>query len=231
MLRNELVLDVLDQLFDFLVLGVDVGALVNPGQKRALPILRFLDRITARAHRDEAGQVLIHRAQPVSDPRTHARARQSRFAAIHQQQRRLVIRHIRVHRTNHRDVVDVFRDVRKQFADFDAALAVFFEFERRLKGRAGAAFGRQIIHRQAVCRAAARGPVWDQSVHVRRPAVGENMDDALGFGRKMSCPGRQGRGAGDSIAGCLCAQSRMAQHICQAEHPQADPAPGQKIAG
>ena len=145
---TNVVLDVLDQLLDFLVLRVDVGALINARQKGALPVLRFLNRIAARTHRDETRQVLIHRAQAVRDPRAHARPRQPRLAAIHQQQRRLVIRHIRVHRANHRDVVDVLRRLRKQFAHFDAALAVFLELEWRLKRRPGLPLGLQIIHRQ-----------------------------------------------------------------------------------
>jgi hypothetical protein len=55
----------------------------------------------------------------------HAWPHLPRLAAIHQQQRRLVVRHVGVHRTNHRDLVDALRDVREQLADFDPALAVF----------------------------------------------------------------------------------------------------------
>ena len=40
--RQPLVADVLDQLVDLGVLRVDVGALVDAGQKRRLPVLRFL---------------------------------------------------------------------------------------------------------------------------------------------------------------------------------------------
>ena len=183
--RNELVLDVLDQLFDFLVLSVDVGALVNSRQKCALPVLRFLDRITAGAHRDESGQILVHGAEAVSHPRTHARARQPRIAAIHQQQRRLVIRHIRVHRANHRDVVDVLGDVRKQFAHLDAALAVLLELERRLKRRAGVALGLQIVHRQRLAVQFGQRRLRIERIHVRRSAIREDVNDALGLGRKV----------------------------------------------
>ena len=44
---------------------VDVGALVDAGQERRLPVLRLGDRVAARAHDDEAGQVLVLGAEPV----------------------------------------------------------------------------------------------------------------------------------------------------------------------
>jgi hypothetical protein len=66
--RRVVVFDVLDQLLDLRVLRVDVSALVNARQKSALPVLRFLDRVTAGAHRNEPGQVLIFSAQPVRNP-------------------------------------------------------------------------------------------------------------------------------------------------------------------
>ena len=65
---NPLVRDVLDQLLDALVLGVDVGALVGAWQEAGLPVLGFLDGIAPGTHRDEAGEVLICRYQPVGDP-------------------------------------------------------------------------------------------------------------------------------------------------------------------
>ena len=154
--------DVLDQLLDFGVLRVDVGALVDAGQKAGLPVLRFLNRIAAGAHGDEAGQILIFGAEAVSDPRAHAGADQPGFAAIHQQQRRLVVRHVGVHRADDADVVDAFGDVGKDLADFDAALAVFLKFERRGKRGAGLAFGSEVFDRQQFAGIFRRAPAWDR---------------------------------------------------------------------
>ena len=62
------VLDVLDEPIQLGVLTIDISALIDPRQKGRLPILRFLDRITARTHGDETGQVLVFAAQPVEQP-------------------------------------------------------------------------------------------------------------------------------------------------------------------
>jgi hypothetical protein len=66
--RGVVVFDVFDEFLDAGVFGVDVGALENAGEEAALPVLGFLDRIAAGAHGDEAGKVLVFRAEAVSDP-------------------------------------------------------------------------------------------------------------------------------------------------------------------
>ena len=115
--RQRRVADVLDQLVDVGVPGVDVGALVDARQERRLPVLRLLDRVAAGAHGDEAGQVLVLAAQAVGHPRTHARPRQPGLAAVHQQQRRLVVGHVGVHRADDAQVVGALGDVREDVAD------------------------------------------------------------------------------------------------------------------
>ena len=70
------------------------------------------------------------------------------ITAIHQQQGRFVIGHVRAHRSNHGNVVDVFRNLGKQFTDFNAALAVFLKLKWGLKRSSGKMFSLQIIHRQ-----------------------------------------------------------------------------------
>ena len=107
--RRRAVADVLDQLVDLGVLGVDVRALIGARQKRDSPVLRGHDRIAAGAHGDEAGQVLILRAQAVGDPGAKAGPRQPAVAAVHQHQRRLVVGHVGVHRADDAQVVDVLR--------------------------------------------------------------------------------------------------------------------------
>src|SRR5262245_56939457 len=125
---NRFVLDVLDQLFDLFVLGIDVSPLINSRQERTLPILRFLTRLATGAHRNETWQVLVGRAKAISDPGTHTGPRQARLAAIHQQERWLTVRDIGMHRANHRDIINVLRDVWEQVAYLDSALAVLIEF-------------------------------------------------------------------------------------------------------
>jgi hypothetical protein len=107
--------------------------------------------------------------------------------------RRFVVRHIGMHRSNDRDVVHTLSDAGKNLADLDAALAEFFEFVRRRKRRAGFAFGFQVLHRHMVCRRIFQRRFWVEGIHLRGPAIGENMDDVFGFGRKLGLLGRERR--------------------------------------
>ncbi len=83
---GEGVSDIFDQLVEVGVAGVDVGALVDAGEEPGLPVLRFLDRVAARAHGNEAGQVLILGAETVGEPGTHRRPDEPGLAAVHQEQ-------------------------------------------------------------------------------------------------------------------------------------------------
>ena len=62
--------------------------------------------------------------EAVGQPGAHARPDRLHVAAVHHQQRRLVIGDVGVHRADDADVVDAAADVRIEFADLDAALAV-----------------------------------------------------------------------------------------------------------
>ena len=68
------VLDELDELLDVGVPGIDVSTLIYTGGEARLPVLGFLERIAARAHRHETGQVLVLTAESISDPASDARA-------------------------------------------------------------------------------------------------------------------------------------------------------------
>ncbi len=128
--RGRKILDMLDQLIDVRVRRIDIVALINPGQKAALPVLRFLNRITVRTHRNISRQVLVFGTEPVRHPRPQTRPWQPGIATIHQHQRRLVIRHVCGHRTDHRDLIDRRGDVREKFTHFDATLAVALKRKR-----------------------------------------------------------------------------------------------------
>ena len=78
-------------------------------------------------HGDEAGQILVLRPQPIHQPGAQTRADQPRVAAIHQQQRRLVVGHVGVHGADHAQVIGAGRQMRKDVADLDAALAVLLK--------------------------------------------------------------------------------------------------------
>ncbi len=143
--RQRRVADVLDELVHLRVARVDVGALVGAGQEGRLPVLRLLDGIAARTHGDEAGQVLVVAAQAVGHPRTHARPDLPGLAAVHEQQRRLVIGHVGVHGADDADVVDAASRVREQVADLDADFAVPLKAEGRGEGGAGLRSVRRLV--------------------------------------------------------------------------------------
>ena len=145
--RGVIVLDVLDQLLDLGVLRIDVSALVNAGQEAGLPVLRFLDRITARAHGDEARQILVLGAESVSDPRTHARPNQARLAAIHQQQRRFMVRHIGM-QERMTAMSSMFSATCGKSSLTSMPLWPYFWNLKGEESRAGFALGAQIFHGQ-----------------------------------------------------------------------------------
>ncbi len=193
--RQRRVLDVLDELLDLGVARVDVGALVGAGQEGGLPVLRLLNGVAARTHGDEAGQVLVVAAQAVGHPRTHARPNLPGFAAVHQQQRRLVIGHVGVHRANDADVVDAAGGVREQVAHLDTGLAVSLKLERRGEGGAGLAFGAEVGARQQFAGVFRQRRLGIERIDVRRAAVHKQVDDALGLAEKvrpLGCERRRG---------------------------------------
>ena len=142
-----------------------------------------------------------------------------------------MVRHIGLHRTDHRDVINMLGDVREYLAHLDAALAVFLEFERRLKSRARAALGLQIIHRQRLAVQPCQGRFRIERVHVRRTAVGKDVNDAFRFGRKLRRFWRERRIARNHV--CCPGRGRgelWGQNISQPEHPEPHAAAPQKIA-
>ncbi len=225
--RDVRVADVLDEPLHLGVFRVDVGALIDARQERRLPVLRLLDRVAAGAHRDEPRHVLILAAEPVAHPRTKAGPDLTGIAAIQQQQRRLVIRHVGVHRADDADVVDALRGLRENLAHFDPALPVFFEVVRRLVSRAGFPLGLQMLQRDAlpVHRRELRFRV--KGVHVRRSAVHEQVDDALRFAGKMR---RARRERIEARSGVRLHPERLAQDAAQRERAHAHAASGEEVA-
>jgi len=91
-IRGVFVFDVLDELFDLGVFRVDVGALKKRRQKSGTANFVIPGSDTARAHGDETGEVLIFGAKAVKYHDPCWAETEPRFAAIHEQERRLVIR-------------------------------------------------------------------------------------------------------------------------------------------
>src|SRR5678815_118654 len=112
-------------------------------------------------------------------PGTHAGPRKARVSAIHQQQRRLVIRNVRVHRSDYRDVIDVLRDMGEQLTHFDTALTVRTKLEWGLKSSPGAAFRRQIVRRQGLAVQTRERGFGIKRIHMRRPPIGKYMNCLL----------------------------------------------------
>ena len=94
------VTNVLDKLFDLRLPRVNMRRLVGAWKKRRSPVLISLCRQAIRTQHDEAGQILVFRTKAVGNPRPKAGPNLADIAAIHHHQGRLMIRDVRVHRTN-----------------------------------------------------------------------------------------------------------------------------------
>ncbi len=194
-----LVADVLDQLVDLRLARVDVGRLVGSGQERGPPVLISLRRQAIGAQDDEAGKILILRAQPVRDPGTEAGADLPNVAAIHHHQRRLVIRDVGMHGADDAQIVDALSDIRKDFADFDTVLAVFLELKRRGERGSGAALGFQ-SDGNGLARELCERRLGIEGIDVGAAAVHEQVENSLrlrrlrrSLGSHRICRSRRGR--------------------------------------
>ena len=139
----------------------------SPGRK-PVASSRLRDRPPGHSD-DEAGQVLVLGAQAVGDPRAHARPRQRALAAVHQQQRRLVVRDVGVHRADDADVVDARSPSCGSSSLTSMPLWPYFaKLERRGSRPAGLPLGAQVGRRRAACRRTSPAPAWGRTC---RPAT------------------------------------------------------------
>ena len=184
--------DELDQFFEFGVLRVDVGALVYAGQETGLPVLTFLNGISAGTHGYEAGQTLVFRAESVGDPGTEAGADESRLAGVHEHEGGFVIGDVGVHGANDAHIVDVFGGFGEEFADRSAAFAVLFEFEGGSIGTAGGTFGAEIFGGKFFTVVLVEHWFGIKRVDVGESAVEENVDDPFGFAGEVRLLGGHG---------------------------------------
>jgi hypothetical protein len=133
---------------------------------------------------DVTRQILILAAQAVRDPRSHRRPVQAALAAVHQAQRRLMIRHVGVHRADHAEIVGESADFFEHLAHFKPALAAFGEFERRFETRAGRALRFEHV-RQRLAVVLVQHRLRVERIDVRGAAVHEEMHHALRLRLKM----------------------------------------------
>ena len=102
-------------------------------QKAGRPVHVAVRRQAARiGQHDERRQVVVHAAQAVADPRTHAgKAGQHETGRLHERGRPVHVR-LRDHRMDERDVVDALAECRDRIAEPFAALAVLPPAKRRI---------------------------------------------------------------------------------------------------
>ena len=120
----------------------ELDALVGAGQETAAPEAgkqalagAFL---VGRDEHDERRQIVVHTAEAVVGPRAHARSARQLAAGLEERDGGIVVDRLGVHRAHHADLVGDAADVRKEFADLGAGLAVTGKFETaRLAGESG----------------------------------------------------------------------------------------------
>jgi len=191
--------------------AMELHALESAGQETAAPLARgHRLRGTARSGRDhhhEARQVLRLAAEPVVDPRAHARPAGDLGTRVHEHMRRVVVDRLGGHRAHEADVVHDGAEVRKERADLGAVAAEALEGELGrvaeellpLQLRELLAPGEALGHRLAVHRRQPRLRI--EGLELRGPARHRQPDDAphaLRQGQRVD--GTAGRGGAEGGA-------------------------------
>ena len=131
-----------------------------------------------------------------------------------------MVRDVRVHRADQRDVVNALGRVRENLADRDAALPVALELVRTRERRAGLALGAQVFHRQQLAGVFLEGRLGVERVDMRRAAVEKIWITRLALGRKCA-PSRR-----SWMTGSL---GHLRQHRAKRQPAHADPGPREKL--
>src|SRR5216683_973610 len=180
-----IVMDVGDEFVrvEVLLAGVcgDVGRLIDWREKAGAPKRRPDCRGDLRAENDEAGEILVVRAEAVCQPGPHGGASGYVRSSVHHDERGLVVRNLGEDRPHDADVVDALANVGKELADFNSALSVAFEFERRLHERAGLALVSEVSSRHRLTVVLREHRLRIEAVDMRQAAVHEEEDDVLGL--------------------------------------------------
>ena len=109
----------------------DAGGLKLGGEEAVAPKRGTDHDLCCRAQHNVTGQVPVLGAKAIEQPGPHRRPDGLDVASVHLQQRRFMVRHVRLHRTDNAAIVNDAPEVRQCFAHFDAAPAAFPELQRR----------------------------------------------------------------------------------------------------
>src|SRR5207249_7632220 len=123
LLRQLRVFDIGNELLDLHVSSDNAGCLKFGGQEAVAPESGADDDLRTGPQDNVAGQVLVFTAQTIKQPRTHRRTDRLDVARVHLQQRRLVVRHVGLHRANDAALVNQAPEVGQRLAHFNAAPA------------------------------------------------------------------------------------------------------------
>ena len=147
----------------------------------------------AGTHHDEAGQILVLGAEAVGQPRAHGRTAGELVAAVHHEQRRLVIGTLGEHGADDAEVVGMASPSLAKISLISMPLlSVLAERERRLEQIAGLALGLEVPAGQRLAVELVEHRLGVEGVDLRRPAVEEKEDDVFGLGREVRRFGASG---------------------------------------
>ena len=168
--------------------GAEDCALVARGHVAARPVFGTADGASGLVeHDDVAGQILVHGAKSVVDPRTKRGSSAEEVAGVHHQHCGAVDGRVGRHGVNEGDVVHVLGKVGKKSGDCFAALSVLLEVPFRADDAAllfvAAAPEGFDVHGFAVQRVQFGFVV--EGVHVTGSSVHEEEDDVFGFAGEM----------------------------------------------
>jgi hypothetical protein len=196
---------------------VDERPLIRRRQEAAAPERSAL-RGLRRAEHHEAGKVLVFAAQAVEEPGAEAGTGESLLARVHLKAGAVVIDVVRDHRADEAKIVHASGDVREQFADGRAALAVAREapwgseqIPRLRSLQLGLGEGERLaLHLGEL-------GLRIEQIHVRWAAGHEEEDDALRFRGELRRLHRERTGGGrvrreGAAEGAFLEQAREPQH-------------------
>ena len=167
------------------LVSVNKSSGMHCGQETAGPARRPGPRMASMADHDEGGQILVLRAESVTDPGSHARSGGLIGANVHHQQPGDVLGDVGVHRVQQAQLVGVPGDVGKQFADPEATVTMLREAERRFQQAGRLSLGAKIDRRWALSFVLGDQGFRVERVEVGRATIHQQVDDTLGAWGEM----------------------------------------------
>ena len=197
------------------------------GRKPLLPQGRADHGGLVRAQHHEPGEIAVLGAEPIGEPRSQRGPPRLDVPRVHHEQRRLVIRDVGVHRSDHADVVRAFSHVGEEFAHFEPRLSVTLEAEGRLHQRAGSPFRLDLSRRQRLAVVLLEGGFGIEGVDLRDAAVHEQEDHVLRARLEMRLRHRTARGGHQPARGF---QHRGPHQAGEGHHAEAGAHGAQRVA-